>query len=445
MSTTWTPEHMRAYMRGKNAQRVEKVTGIRHVDDTLDETKLTPEGKAAVETLKRAEESFAETLNQFDTEFDNIYDFVARIREEEKFTGRYSEVLTEYANAIANKVSDKWLKTEIEKISKTVESSFDEGMKIRTSTVSGLSETKLPKVIGDVLSEAYYKVHPRRGSAFDQLFTSVNNQLRGMWAAGDFSFQLIQMLPTWFDNPKAAFQASKIGLETLKDPTVFSEYLRKFDEARYGTDAPTSSEWISGGTHIAHASGEGSDLGGIGGRVQSIPGYGGFLKKSNTVFTETGNANRMMLNDVLWNQYKSGGASMLTGLYSKAGKAITDSSTRKEVIEAISNASNRATGYSAKGFGGPYGSAIFFAPRFMQSQIEMVIKAAWGGGIESQVARRQLAKLIAVGTGITIAANEARRESTDFDPRSSNFMRIKNVGGADLSIFGPWDTLVKGF
>jgi hypothetical protein len=118
--------------------------------------------------------------------------------------------------------------------------------------------------------------------------------------------------------------------------------------------------------------------------------------------------------------------------------------TRAQKIEAISKAANRSTGFSDRPFGGAYGSALFFAPRFMQSQLEMVIKAASDRSVEGQVARRQLLKLIGMGTAITVGFNEFRGEDTEFDPRSSNFMRIKNIGGVDVSIFGPWDTLVKG-
>jgi len=135
---------------------------------------------------------------------------------------------------------------------------------------------------------------------------------------------------------------------------------------------------------------------------------------------------------------------MLTGLYTKAGKSITPSSTRAEIIEAITSAGNRASGFSHRGLGGPYGSAIFFAPRFMQSQIELLMKAVSDGGIEGHAARRQLIKMAAVGTGITMAVNERNGHDTEFDPRKPNFMRMIDINGADLSVFGPWDSLIRG-
>lgn len=429
---------------GKLAHRAEHMLGIKDITEVNLEG-LTPAQNRVVERLRYMITSFDETLDQFDTEFKSIHEFWDDVRLEEGASKKkFSDVLTEYGNAIANKVSDAWLKTELKKLEGAISLSGEGGVPIPTSTVSRVSDVKLPKAVGEVINRAVDRVHPTRDSEWAQLYTTVNNTFRSMWAAGDASFQFIQMLPTWADNPKRAFQATVTGLRSTKDPTFMADFIQRHDELRMGSNKPKVTEYLKHGGYIAESLGEGTDLGGLPGKIQKIPGYGKFLEKSNILFIETGNANRIALWDMLWDQYEAGGASMLTGLYTKSGKAVTNSSTRAQVLEAIANAGNRATGYSSKGFGGPYGSAIFFAPRFIQSQIEMVIKAAWGNGIESQVARRQLLKLIAVGTGITVAANEARGKDTEFDPRNSNFMRILDVGGADLSVFGPWDSLVKG-
>ena len=433
---------------GKLAQRVEKLTGIHGADDSINIANLTPEAKRAVEALKRAEEAFYETQVQFGVKNPlEPADFWEELKLEESSKGkRYSDMLHEYGNAIANKVSDQWMKQQINRLSESIELSDKAGKPIPTSSVSGISDVKLPKAVGDVLSDAVHKIHPRRDKEFTQLFNAINNQLRGMWAAGDASFIGIQQLPTWADNPRAAATAIKAGFHALQDPSTIADFILKHDEAKYGTGSPTVTEFIANGLHIAQATGEGTDLGGIGGKIQSIKGYGAFLKKSNTLFTETGNINRIQMADYLWDQYQHGGIAMLTGIPIKGGARVgaKEGMTRAQVLRAISEASNRATGYSTRGFGGPYGSALFFAPRFMQSQIETVMKASWGNQLENQVARRQMAKLIALGTGITVSINEINGEDTDFDPRSSNFLRIKNIGGSDLSIFGPWDTLVRG-
>lgn len=430
---------------GKLAQRAEKVLGISDVLN-VDTSKFNPEQKAVMENLQRHMEAFDETLNQFDTKFDDIHTFAEKIRGEQGGEKkRFSDILTEYANAIGNKVSDKWLAGQINRLGDTVSMANEAGIPIpgKTVNLAGAKETKLPQEIADVLTSAVHKVHPTRDSEFASLFNAVNNTLRSMWAAGDASFQMIQQLPTWADNPKAAAKATLAGFHTLTDQTAMADFIAKHDAAVYGTGKPTVTEMISHGGYIAESLGGGTDLGGLAGKIERLPGYGKFLKKSNTLFTETGNANRIMIWDYLYDQYKNGGIDALNsipGIKTNAQKGMT----RDQVLDAIAAAGNRATGYSEHAFGGPYGSALFFAPRFMQSQIETVMKAAWGGGVENQVARRQLLKLVAIGTGITVAANATRGKETDFDPRSSNFMRIRDVGGSDLSVFGPWDTLVKG-
>jgi len=84
-----------------------------------------------------------------------------------------------------------------------------------------------------------------------------------------------------------------------------------------------------------------------------------------------------------------------------------------------------------------------FAPRFFRANIEQTIAAFTKGGLEGSIARRHLIKLTATAAVITYAANAARGYNTDVDPRSNNFLRIRNVGGQDISLLGPYATLVR--
>jgi len=433
---------------GKSARHTAKILNIKDIDDfrKIDVGTLTPAQKRLHDRFLYQLTSFQDTLDQFGTDIKTLEEFWTEAAGKEGFENKtFGDLMTEYGNAIANRVSDKWLQKEIDKIGGAMDLSAKGGKPIPTSTVTRVqSQVKLPSAVGDVLNRAVDKVHPTRDSEWAELYTSINSMFRSMWAAGDLSFQLIQQLPLWADNPKKAFQATKIGMKAMFDPTAMAEFIARRDEMVKGTDKPTMAEYIKYGGHMAETLGEGTDLEGLSGKVQRIPGYGKFLEKSNTAFTETGNANRIMTYDMLWDNYKTGGISMLTGLYTKAGKSITPSSTRAEIIEAITSAGNRASGFSHRGLGGPYGSAIFFAPRFMQSQIELLMKAASDGGIEGHAARRQLIKMAAVGTGITMAVNERNGHDTEFDPRKPNFMRMIDINGADLSVFGPWDSLIRG-
>ena len=76
-----------------------------------------------------------------------------------------------------------------------------------------------------------------------------------------------------------------------------------------------------------------------------------------------------------------------------------------------------------------------------------------GTSPESQVAREMFVRTVALGSVFTYMMNEMRGEQTDLRPikyaingnpyYNTNFMRIRNVGGADISVFGPWDTMAS--
>jgi len=104
---------------------------------------------------------------------------------------------------------------------------------------------------------------------------------------------------------------------------------------------------------------------------------------------------------------------------------------------------NRMTGWSGSEITG-LESIAAFAPRFLVSNMEQIAAAFTKGDIEGQIARRHLLKLAAIGGVVTFAVNSARGYNTDIDPRSNNFMRIRNVGGQDISPFGPFSTLIRG-
>jgi hypothetical protein len=429
---------------GKVVARAERLGIIDPETLKIDRTNLNPDQLRIADSIERSMNSWRSTLSQFGSKMTDIDKFIKKLRTEAGNENKsLADMYQEYANAIANKAADRWLGGEVNKLGKGMEMIQDVKQKsgsaqipTRSVNLPGAKKTKLPPHIADVIGQATRKVHPHPSSDATQLFNGINNTLRGLWASLDASFIGIQQLPTWADNPKLAGQVTKGSIDTLRDPTAFAEYSTRMDEIARETGRPTGAEYVDGGLQVAQATGEGTDIGGIGGAVQRIPVYGKLQKLTNRMFTESGNFNRRMLADNLWDRMDSG-IPIVHGLDPK-------NMTRAQKIEAIAKAANRSTGFADRPFGGAYGSALFFAPRFMQSQLEMIIKAASDGSVEGQVARRQLLKLIGAGTAITVGFNEFRGEDTEFDPRSSNFMRIKNIGGVDISVFGPWDTLVKG-
>lgn len=88
-------------------------------------------------------------------------------------------------------------------------------------------------------------------------------------------------------------------------------------------------------------------------------------------------------------------------------------------------------------------SLVEFAPRFFSAAVEQTFAAVTKGGLEGAIARRHMARMLGTGALITVAANAARGYDTDLDPTSDNFLRIRNVGGLDVSLFGTYSTFFK--
>lgn len=97
-------------------------------------------------------------------------------------------------------------------------------------------------------------------------------------------------------------------------------------------------------------------------------------------------------------------------------------------------------------------NAAIFAPRYTRAGIETVALASEalvknatlrGASREAAMARNHVALMLAEGAGAVWLLNEMRGYDTDFDPRSSNFLRIRNIGGLDVTPFGSYNTLFR--
>lgn len=109
---------------------------------------------------------------------------------------------------------------------------------------------------------------------------------------------------------------------------------------------------------------------------------------------------------------------------------------------AIGKVLNNATGVGEKGLFGKGDSAVVFAPRFFRSQLDLITNAVVDGTVAGDLAREQLSRFFVLGTMTTKFINDAAGEETIFDPSDPNFLRIRAFG-ADISIFGPYDTLFR--
>ena len=127
-------------------------------------------------------------------------------------------------------------------------------------------------------------------------------------------------------------------------------------------------------------------------------------------------------------------------------RGVAQGLTGRELDQFVSEgirAINRSTGWTRSN---PTSleSIGMFAPRFFRSQAEQIAVAASKGGIEGSMARQHLLKMAATGVATVTAVNALRGYETDYDPRSPNFMRIRNVFGHDISPFGSFATLIRG-
>ncbi len=159
---------------------------------------------------------------------------------------------------------------------------------------------------------------------------------------------------------------------------------------------------------------------------------------SNMHFSRIGNANRMLM----FKKWREG-----KGFYKLLKNKEMPIQEQREVVKMI----NAATGYASDYNPGTIAQAALFAPRFFASQLKMLSGAATRNDTAGQLARSLMMTTIMTGAVIVESLNSALGEETDWRPIkftrqgtaywNTNFMRIRNVGGRDVSLFGPYDSL----
>ena len=84
-----------------------------------------------------------------------------------------------------------------------------------------------------------------------------------------------------------------------------------------------------------------------------------------------------------------------------------------------------------------------FAPTYFSATVEQLSAAVTKRTLEGSIARAQLGRMLVFGTAMVIGVNTLRRYETDLDPRSSNAIRFRNIGGLDVSPWGTYDTVFR--
>ena len=245
------------------------------------------------------------------------------------------------------------------------------------------------------------------------IITKVNQTLKSIWATADASWFGIQGLLAIPDlaRDRRFSDINHILRDSLTswwDPSTFAIRVNRMNEVASKSGLPSIQELYKKGLELASISNTSDISDGI------FPG-------ATRSFDMAGDSARLAL---VYNELRRYG--------------------KRANIDDIIKAVNRATGTSGGGWASdPAARILLFAPRFLQSQLETVIKSATDFGQQGHIARRQLLTLVGAGVTLTWGINEARGKETVWDPKDSNFMRIRDVDGTDISLFGPWDSLVK--
>ena len=181
--------------------------------------------------------------------------------------------------------------------------------------------------------------------------------------------------------------------------------------------------------------GGGGKPGGIGEKLGQLP----IAKQANRAFGYFGDAMR----------YSWANAELKNQLVKRSLDEIRASGD----LERIADGVNTMTGWSKTKTFGSVGDFVTFAPRWFQSRLNTIYKAAKGlrpnATLDQAMARNSLLRLIGAGTLLTYAVNTSLGNETDTrmivdGKRNPHFMRI-NYEGHYYNLFGPWDSLLGMF
>ena len=310
--------------------------------------------------------------------------------------------------------------------------------------IRGLDSTTFPIALAEEADRVLKNRGDLRGqgSRGMRAVNALNNLFRGMASTLDNSAPGIQGLLGLADDKKAYGSALRANILSWGNEDAVAEALLKFDDMALQEGRIASEEWIQNGMRY---SGEQTEFQlGQGGRLSRLPG----IRQANRAFGAFGDVMRpKWADDMLADELASGRS--------------LDEIRASGDLRRIANIANSMTGYSDGRMFASVGDVLLFAPRFLQSRLETVAKAALSAQslapgrratIDQRAARRSLIKLMAYGTMLTVALNEVQGEETDFRPfkkgfdptsgKNPNFMRVRAFG-RDWSLFGTWDSLIS--
>lgn len=263
------------------------------------------------------------------------------------------------------------------------------------------------RLYGEIPGKELQRLNAREWGLLEKTVNRINNEIRPVMATLDTSPLGIQALFVLVRQPHNFVRALMYSTINKQAGLAYTERLEKTGQLR-----KFISEW---GTHFYSRDDFGEfALRGLGRRIP-------LAGTANRFFSDICNYSRLLMVEA--------GESSVKTLAQGRG---------------LARGANIATGY-VPGNPSSLETAMFFAPRFFRSQLSMAGDLFTKGPLtrEGQEAIKNIGTLTVVGTLFTWAVNESLGEETDWDPTSSNFLRIRALG-RDISVFGPWDTFFRG-
>lgn len=267
-----------------------------------------------------------------------------------------------------------------------------------------------------------------KGGLLRDYASKVNNVMTPLRASFDLSATFQQGMRMWLTNPKAAGEYWWTVMRSLVDDKVYDGAILKQNAAGPGIDYLTSK-----GLRYTGDASQGEFL--MPRALLEKAGRAGPVGKGlNKTFTKTNQAFSRTLN--LYRTH------MANSQYARLTAAGLEGADLDEAMRQSNRGLNRMFGWTETGPTSLEQAAVF-APRYTRAAIETVVKAVTARGIEGNMARTHMGLLLAEGAATVFLLNKLRGYDTEWDPRDSNFLRLRNVAGLDVSLFGTYNTLFR--
>ena len=295
-----------------------------------------------------------------------------------------------------------------------------------------------------------------------------NGIMRATTATADNSAMGIQLLITGYDSPKVWHKASVKSLKAWGGEGVYASWATEFNDAAKARGTFTTDEWA--GRFGVQQSGKPIDVSSdILEAGFNIPGVrkpvGGFFQAAARAFSVAGDVARIERAQEL--------------LLEELAKGRTiDELIQAGDLRRMANHVNASSGFINGRFA--LGNWIFYSTKFLYARMLTVARAMKGMDLDAPLdmvpivgnklrgrvpkinkfatmqdryARRAILRILGWGTILTVLANESRGEETDFRLYiknregklyvNPNFVKIRNLGGRDRSVFGPLHGLLN--